>query len=169
MKKLLDKQKDYDSNVIRTVKVQEFITHIDDKCRAGLESVFLEFKDYPDPIVSTPDMLEFVVHAPSIFGDTWNLLCDLQGMKPNQTSQKQKNVSRIHSVFYEILAMARRENHKLQTIKALGLYPQCRKLCSRCGTNRQLSLCILRPYIVTLNSAPHHGTSNWIRQETRYL
>ena len=110
MKKILKDQKNHDGNLFKTAKVKEFIMRVDDKCRAGLELVFSEFKDHSDPIVSTLDMLELIAQAPSISGDTWDLLCKLRGVKVNQPSQKEKNVLLIHSVFYDTMAMARREN-----------------------------------------------------------
>ena len=74
MKKILEDQKNHDENLFKTAKVKEFIARVDEKYRVGLESVFSEFKDYSDPIVSTPDMLELIAQALSIFGDTWDLL-----------------------------------------------------------------------------------------------
>ena len=72
--------------------MKEFISRVDEKCRVSLELVFPEFKDHSDPIVSTTEMLELIAQASSIFGDTWDLLCKLQGVKVNEPSQKEKNV-----------------------------------------------------------------------------
>ena len=36
MRKLLEKQKDYDGNSFKTVKVKEFLASIDDNCHASL-------------------------------------------------------------------------------------------------------------------------------------
>ena len=50
MKKILKDQKNHDGNLFKTTKVKEFIARVDDKCQAGLELVFSEFKNHSDPI-----------------------------------------------------------------------------------------------------------------------
>ena len=57
-------------------------------------------------------MKDFIAQAPDVFGDTWAFLCDLRGVKPNVVAEQERNIPRIHSVFYDILAMARRSNRK---------------------------------------------------------
>ena len=85
---------------------------IDETCQVGLRSLFTNFKDHSSPVVETPEILTFTERAPAIFGDTWNLRCDLRGVKPYQKEEKEHNILRIHSVFYEILAMTRIANRK---------------------------------------------------------
>ena len=41
-------------------------------------SVLNEFKNHSDPIVSTPSMEEFIEQAPVVFGDLWDVMCDLR-------------------------------------------------------------------------------------------
>ena len=74
--------------------------------------MFTEFRELSRPIVGTPDMLAFIEQAPAIFGDTWKYLCDLRGVKPSQKEEKERNIPRMHSIFYDILAMARIANRK---------------------------------------------------------
>ena len=74
--------------------------------------MFTEFKDHSRLTVETPNMLAFTEQAPTIFGDTWNLLCNLRGVKQDQKEEKERNILPVHSVFYEILAMTRIANIK---------------------------------------------------------
>ena len=71
------KKNNYDGGLFRTRKVTAYPKKIDDRCHTGLEPFFLEFKNHADPIVSTPNMLEFVPQALAVFRDTWDLLHEL--------------------------------------------------------------------------------------------
>ena len=94
------------------------MSKIDNTCFSCLQSVFLEFRDHSHPIVATSTMLEFIAKAPAIFGDTWDLLCELCGVKPKQKEEKQCNIPHINSVSYKMIAMAWRANRKKLTYRA---------------------------------------------------
>ena len=47
-----------------------------------------------------------------ILGDTWDLLYGPRDMEPKQKEKKEHSIPHIHSVFYEMLAMAMRVNRK---------------------------------------------------------
>ena len=80
--------------------------------------MFTEFMDHSRPIVETPDMLAFTEQTPTIFGDTWEHLCNLRGVNAIQKEQKERNIRQIHLVFHEIPAMAR-----IATVESDQVYP----------------------------------------------
>ena len=74
--------------------------------------MFTEFKGQSRPVIETSnDMLTFIEQASAIFCDTCDLLFDLGGVKLGR-KMKERNIPRIHSVFYRWLLMARITNRK---------------------------------------------------------
>ena len=61
-------------------------------------------------------MEEFLGETPDVFGDLWHLLCELRGVKNTQKGSKRdrfeaaRKSDKIHSVFFELLAMAQNAN-----------------------------------------------------------
>ena len=113
IKKKAKDAKNYDGNLFHTTKVQEFAQLIDEHCRTSLMAVFTEFKNHAEPIISIADMQSFIEQAPGVFGDTWDFFCELRGVKPNHKAEQERNITRIHSVFYDTLAMMRRANRRV--------------------------------------------------------
>ena len=89
LKKAAKNARVYDGNLFRKKKVQEYMSLLDTHCRTRLESLFNEFQIHSNPIISVSDMQTFINQAPAIFGDTWQFLCDLHGVKPNQKKREE--------------------------------------------------------------------------------
>ena len=70
--------------MFKSKKVVEFLNTFDDYCQIELGSVFDHFKIHAEPIIVTPDMHTFISQASAIFGDYWDLTCELRGVKKNQ-------------------------------------------------------------------------------------
>ena len=90
IEKKQQKNKKLDGNLFKSDKVVQFFNEIDQCCREGLESVYCDFQDFSNPIVRTPDMQQFIEQMPSVFGETWNHLCKLRGVKENHKMEKEK-------------------------------------------------------------------------------
>ena len=88
------KAKMYDKNIFKSKEIVSFLKRFDDMCRGLMESVFAEFKNHSKPIISVSAMKVFIEEAPSIFGDVYELLSDIQGIRRNQKAEKDINVVR---------------------------------------------------------------------------
>jgi len=64
-------------------------------------------------------MKEFIVEAPEVFGDIWDLYCDLRGVKKNHSREKSCTEGKQHEVFFELMAMICTANRKKLTHWAL--------------------------------------------------
>ena len=73
----------YDKDLFRSKRVIEFLDRFDEMCRSSIQSVFLEFKDHSQPIISTPMMEEFLNEAPYVFGELYQLLLSMRNYRPN--------------------------------------------------------------------------------------
>jgi len=103
--------KNYDKNLFKSKAVVNFLAAIDDCCRESLESVFTEFKDHSRPVVETEVMLDFIAQAPTVFGDSWDKMCEWRGVS-NRKADKVKNVAKTHQVFFQLLTMSRVANRE---------------------------------------------------------
>jgi len=63
--------------MFKSKKVVGFLDRFDNVCRGSMESAFTEFKNHSEPIISVPDMRLFIEEAPAIFGNVYDLLCDI--------------------------------------------------------------------------------------------
>ena len=54
--------------------------------------------------MSTAVMRAFVAHALGIFGDTWDLMCELHGVANKQTRNFDDNHVKLHGAFLSSLA-----------------------------------------------------------------
>ena len=57
-------------------------------------------------------MEALIAEAPTVFGETWNHLCDLRGVHPNCPSEEQQNVTKRHQVFFQLINIARSSNRR---------------------------------------------------------
>ena len=57
-------------------------------------------------------MEALIAEAPTVFGKTWNHLCDLCGVHPNRPSEEQQNVTKRHQVFFQLINIARSSNRR---------------------------------------------------------
>ena len=54
----------------------------------------------------------FIEEALAIFGDVYELLCDIHGIHKNQKAEQQRNVAREHSVFSDMMCLARQAHRQ---------------------------------------------------------
>ena len=113
MESMLAKARSYNPDLFKSEAVIRWAEGIDELFRSSMESVFTEFKNHADPIVSADDLQAYIDDAPSILGDYWHLQCDLRGVKPNQKAEKDRNVARIRTIFFNLLAQLRLRNRRL--------------------------------------------------------
>ena len=110
MQRMSAKSVSYDANLFKSERVIRWVECLDNLFRTSMESVFTEFKDHADPIVSTDDLQAYIDEAPYILGDYWYLQCDLRGVKRKQKAEKGRNVARICTVYFNILEQLRLRN-----------------------------------------------------------
>ena len=100
--------------VFKQKKVVAFLREFDSHCEESLRTVFTQFTNHSLPVISRGAMEGFIARSPEVFGDLWEILCHLRGVKPGQAKEKGRTDDKIHSVFFQILAMARIANrHRL--------------------------------------------------------
>ena len=98
--------------MFKSKKVVGFLDRFDNVCRGSMESAFTEFKNHSEPIISVPDIKVFIKEAPAIFGDVYKLLCDTRSVRKNQKAEQGRNLDREHSVFFDMMCLARQVNRK---------------------------------------------------------
>ena len=106
------KAKVYDGGIFHRKEVVSFLQRFDNQCKEGIISVLSDFNNHSDLIIFTPIMDEFIKEAPAVFGDMWDLMCDLRGIKPNYKREKDRMDNKLHSVLSKTLRMARIANQK---------------------------------------------------------
>ena len=114
-KKLKEAEKSknhYDRDLFRSKAVITFLSKIETLCEKNLLSVFSDFKNHAEPIIPTSEMTALIEEAPTVFGETWNHLCDLRGIHPNRPSEEKKNVVKRRQVFFQLVNMARTANRR---------------------------------------------------------
>ena len=105
-------KKHYNGDLFRSKNVVTFLSKIDALCEKNLLSIFSDFKNHAEPIIPTSEMAALISEAPTIFGETWNHLCDLRGVQPNRPSKEQQNIVKRHQVFWQLVNMARTSNRR---------------------------------------------------------
>ena len=70
----------------------------------------LEFKDHSRPVVETDGIIGFIKRAPTVFGDSWEKICEWRGIICRK--EKEKNIAKHHQVFFQFQSMARVDNRK---------------------------------------------------------
>ena len=61
-------------------------------------------KNHAEPIVAALDMQSYIDRAPKVFGDYWELECNMRGTKLSHKSEKERNIPRLKTVFFSILS-----------------------------------------------------------------
>ena len=107
-----EKRHIYNGDLLRSTEVVNFLSKIDSLCEKNLLSVFTDFKNHAEPIIPTTEMCALIAEAPTVFGQTWNHLCDLRGVQANQPKKEPLNVVKHHQVFWQLINMARTANRK---------------------------------------------------------
>ena len=100
------------SSIFTSDKVVQFLDGFDLHCWTQLEGVLSSFQNHSEPIIRTPKMQEFIEQAPAVFGDLWKLMCDIRGVNPKLKKEESRMDDKVHSVFFELLCMARIRNRK---------------------------------------------------------
>ena len=101
-----EKKDIYNGDLLRSVEVVTFLSKIDALCEKNLMSVFTDFKNHAEPIIPITEMCTLIAVAPTVFGQTWNHLCDLRGVQANQPKKEPLNVVKRHQVFWHLVNMA---------------------------------------------------------------
>jgi hypothetical protein len=84
-KKGKSNEKMFTGKVFLTSKsVVGFCEKFDRLCMDSIKSVLTKFHVLLKPIIMTTSMQAFIEEAPAIFGELWDLMCNLRGVKPNQ-------------------------------------------------------------------------------------
>jgi len=104
--------KQYVRGLFRSKPVVHFLKEFDEFCFEALESVFTVMKNHAEPIIAAVDMQSFIDRAPKVFGDYWELECEMRGAKLSQKSEKERNIPRVKTVFFLILARIRQANRR---------------------------------------------------------
>ena len=108
----MKKSKQYDGGLFRSKPVVRFSKEFNDFCFNALESVFTEMKNHAEPIIAQSDMQSFIDRAPKVFGDYWELECNLRGAKLSHKSQRTWNFTRVKTVFFSILSRIHQANRR---------------------------------------------------------
>ena len=91
VKDMADSQRQYDSEILKSRTVVDFLERVDECCERNLTTVFTKFKNHAEPIIPTQDFQSFVDEADIVFGDLWTLLAEIRGVKPNQKAEEEQN------------------------------------------------------------------------------
>ena len=57
-------------------------------------------------------MKKYIKDAADVFGSFWQQMIGLRGVRPKRVREKDRNVARTHSVFFQILGLARQANRQ---------------------------------------------------------
>ena len=93
-------QKNYDGNIFRTKPVINFLDNFDRACEDAIEFSLLNFVTHSDPIVPTDVMTYFISQAPAVFGDMWDLMCKVCGIKTTHSREEHRTRGKTHEVFF---------------------------------------------------------------------
>ncbi len=107
-----EKKKHYNGDLFRSNEVVTFLSKIDALCEKNLLSVFTDFKNHTEPIIPTMEMNALIAEAPTVFGQTWNHMCDLHCIQANCPSKEPLNVVKHHQVFWQLINMMRMANRR---------------------------------------------------------
>ena len=84
----------------------DFFESFDQKCHGAIKSVLYKFQDHSKPIVSTSTMEDLLQQAPKVFGDFWELMCQICGVNENLSRKKDRTEIKKMQVLFEITNIA---------------------------------------------------------------
>lgn len=99
-----------DKDLFTSEPVQKFFTKVDNKFLQSQERVFTEWTIHSEPIVATDVMKDLIKEAADVFRSFWQQMIGLRGVRPKRVREKDRNIARTHSVFFQILGLARMAN-----------------------------------------------------------
>ena len=78
-----------------------------------MEFVICNFCHHGEPLIDTPDLMKIIEETPSIFGDLWELQCEVKNIHVNWNRGKHLIKGKKKEAFFKILTLARMSNRQL--------------------------------------------------------
>ena len=75
-----------------------------------MEFVICNFCLHGEPLIDTPTLMKFVEDVPNIFGDLWELHCEVKHIHVNRKKGGHLIEGKKKEAFFKILMLARASN-----------------------------------------------------------